>query len=135
MSSVSQRWITQYSQSAEVKVLSARIEGKYTRGVPITSNSTASNTFSKHSPSSPVVPLSPMVLSTETPVEVANDYMKLCKNGDKKDPESKVKESKSLMDFRGNDSNSLALSTGLFFIGHTDQQGLPMPNFGLFQVS
>ncbi|KAM3175243.1 hypothetical protein ACTXT7_008892 [Hymenolepis weldensis] len=59
------------SSSVEIKILSAKIEDKYSRDIYFTSTATTSHTFTKNCPPSP------MVLSTETPVEAANDNVKL----------------------------------------------------------
>ncbi|KAM3174727.1 hypothetical protein ACTXT7_009960 [Hymenolepis weldensis] len=63
--------------SKEIKVLSPKIEVKMSPDVSDTSKTTFSPNSSTNSTQSPIAPVSPNVLSAATPVEVANDDMKL----------------------------------------------------------
>ncbi|VUZ52405.1 unnamed protein product [Hymenolepis diminuta] len=63
--------------SKKIKVLSSEIEVKMSPEISDTSETTVSPNSSKNSTQSPITSVSPNVLPVATPIEAANDDMKL----------------------------------------------------------
>ncbi|KAM3171080.1 hypothetical protein ACTXT7_017329 [Hymenolepis weldensis] len=101
--------------SAEIKVLSANIWTTYSCDVPTTSTVASSHISTKNCPPSPLVPISHLLHSTVTPVELANDYAKFhpsVRADDKCNDPEKIGLAKSVSSSNGTVSKVVAQNAG-----------------------